>query len=57
MKHICFFTFALLFLTGCSPRVGFGIGGVAGGNNGGIEMTATQDGIHGSVVAGGDFVH
>ena len=57
MKHICSFTFALLFLTGCSPRVGFGIGGVAGGHNGGMEMIATQDGIHGSITAGGDFAH
>ena len=57
MKYLYLFSLILFLLTGCAPSIGFGIGGVAGGNNGGMEMMATQDGIHGSVVAGGDFVH
>ncbi|WP_158298180.1 hypothetical protein [Sulfurovum sp. NBC37-1] len=56
MKHIYFSLITLLLITGCSPAVGFGIGGVAGGSNGGTEVIATQDGIHGQIVAGGDIV-
>ncbi|WP_154806467.1 hypothetical protein [Sulfurovum lithotrophicum] len=55
MKHL-FFTLAVLsLLTGCSSGVGFGVGGVVGGSNGGTEVIATQDGIHGQIVAGGDI--
>lgn len=57
MKHIYFSLITLLLITGCSPAVGFGIGGVAGGSNGGAEVIATEDGVHGSVAVGGDFVH
>jgi len=57
IKRIYTSLLTLLLLTGCTPAVGFGIGGVVGGNNGGTEVIATQDGIHGQVVVGSDIVH
>jgi len=54
-RHIILLTSLALFLGGCSPQVGFGIGTAVGGSNGGAEILVTQDGVHGSVVAGGDF--
>lgn len=57
MKYIYFALPVLLLLSGCASGVGFGIGGVAGGDNIGTEVVITQDGIHGSVAAGADIVH
>ena len=60
MKILSVLSIILLLLTGCSSsssNIGFGIGGVVGGSNGGTEVIATQDGIHGRIAAGGDFVH
>ena len=57
MKHLFFYVVILLLLTGCSLNIGFGISGAAAGSNGGTEVIATQDGIHGRVVAAGDFVN
>ena len=56
MNRSVFLILAFL-LTGCASGIGFGIGGVVGGSSGGTEVVATQDGIHGRVAAGGDFVH
>jgi hypothetical protein len=47
----------VLLLTGCAPGIGFGIGGAVGGPGGGTEVLVTEEGVHGSVVAGGDFSH
>jgi len=57
MRHLFFYWITLLLLTGCSTGIGFGIGGVVSGQNGGTEVIATQDGIHGRVAAGGDIVN
>jgi hypothetical protein len=51
------FALLLLMLTGCAPGVGFGIGGSIGGPYGGTEVLVTEEGVHGSVAVGGDFVH
>jgi len=56
--YLLIFTFLFIFmLNGCSPSIGFGLGTTIGGPNGGADILITQDGVHGSVVAGGDFVH
>jgi len=49
---------SFLLLTGCaSSNIGFGIGGIAGDSHGGTEVLMTEEGIHGSIAAGGDFVN
>jgi hypothetical protein len=58
-QYILFFIFSLsvFILTGCAPGIGFGIGGTVGGPYGGTEILVTEEGVHGTVVTGGDFVH
>jgi hypothetical protein len=50
------FPLILFFLGGCAQNIGFGMETAIGGPNGGTEILVTPDGIHGSVIAGGDFV-
>jgi len=45
-----------IFIAGCTPEVGFAVGGYAGGPYMGTEVVATQDGIHGNVRIGGEIV-
>jgi len=45
----------LILITGCASGIGFGIGGAIGGPHGGTEVLVTEEGIHGTVVAGGNF--
>jgi len=53
---LIFYFLSTLLLAGCTPSIGFGLGTTIGGPNGGADILITQDGVHGSVVAGGDFV-
>jgi hypothetical protein len=55
--RLIFFPVILFFLVGCAQNIGFGVGTAIGGSNGGTEILVTQDGIHGSVVAGDDSIH
>jgi len=58
MKRCVYCLTAVFFLSGCSPSIGIGIGGAMVSGNMGSEVVMDSDtGIHGSVVAGGDFVH
>ena len=48
----------MLFLTGCSPKIGMGVGGVVISDDGiaASEVLAdSQTGIHGSVIMGTDM--
>jgi len=56
-KYLFIVGYSLLFLlTGCGSNVGFGIGGAVGDSHGGTEILMNDEGIHGSVIAGGDFI-
>lgn len=58
MKAIGLSFFVILFLTGCAPNIGVGIGAVAVSPDGraATEILAdSQTGIHGSVTLGTDI--
>jgi len=58
MKTIFLSLCVMLFLTGCSPKIGVGVGGVAVSPNGmaASEVLAdSQTGIHGSITMGTDM--
>ncbi len=58
MKIILLSLCVMLFLTGCSPKIGMGVGGVVISDDGiaASEVLAdSQTGIHGSVIMGTDM--
>ena len=58
MKIILLSLCVMLFLTGCSPKIGVGVGGVVISDDGiaASEVLAdSQTGIHGSVIMGTDM--
>ena len=58
MKLLSLSLFIVIFFTGCSPRIGVGIGGVAVSPDGiaASEVLAdSETGIHGSVAMGTDM--
>ena len=61
MKLILSILFLILFLTGCTPSIGVGVGvaGVSNVGNGGVAGTEiiadSESGVHGSVVMGTDI--
>jgi hypothetical protein len=58
MQRLIYATVLIFFLSGCSPSIGVGFGGAMVSGNVGSEIIMDSDtGIHGSVVAGGDFIH
>ena len=58
MKLLSLSLFIILLFTGCSPRIGVGIGGVVVSGDGmtASEVLADSDtGIHGSITMGTDM--
>jgi hypothetical protein len=58
MKTISLFLFIILLLTGCTPSIGVGVGGVAVSPDGmaASEVVAdSETGIHGSITMGTDI--
>lgn len=58
MKLLGLSLFVFLILTGCSPRIGIGVGGVAISPEGSVASNIhadSQTGVHGSVAMGTDM--
>jgi hypothetical protein len=58
MKLLSLSLFIVIFFTGCSPRIGVGIGGVAVSPDGMAAseiLVDSETGVHGSITMGTDM--